>query len=116
MNSLDQDTEKVVRQFIGLIADRYDIAEVIVYGSRARGTHSPDSDVDVAVILRGEPQRLITTAINMGDIAYDILLDTGIIISPLPIWLDEWNNPNTHNNPNLLRNIRLEGVRLLASN
>lgn len=115
MNSLDQNTEKVVRQFIELIVDRYDVAEVIVYGSRARGTHRPDSDADVAVILRGEPQRFLTIVNKMSDVAFDILLDTGIIISPLPIWLDEWNTPSTHNNPLLLQNIRSEGIRLLAS-
>ncbi|MDZ4296855.1 MAG: nucleotidyltransferase domain-containing protein [Moraxellaceae bacterium] len=112
MNRLDKTTEKVVRQFIALIADRFDIAEVIVYGSRARGTHRPDSDADVAVILRGESQRLLPTQLEMVDIAYDILLDSGIIISPLPIWLDQWDNPGTYSNPILLRNIRLEGVRL----
>ena len=52
------------------------------------------------------------TALAMGDIAYDVLLDTGINISPLPIWLDEWQSPERHSNPALLRNIVSEGVWL----
>jgi predicted nucleotidyltransferase len=36
------------------------MAGAIVYGSRARGTHRPDSDADVAVLLRGEHQRFLT--------------------------------------------------------
>lgn len=109
---IDHDTEEAVRSFLALIAGRYDTAGAIVYGSRARGTHRPDSDADVAVLLKGEHQRALTTALAMADVAFDVLLDTGINISPLPVWLDEWEHPENHSNPALLRNIAREGVRL----
>lgn len=109
---IDLDTEKAVRRFLDLIAGRYDVAGAIVYGSRARGTHRPDSDADVAVLLKGGHQRLLTTTLAMADVAYDVLLDTGINISPLPVWLDEWERPESHSNPALLRNIAREGIRL----
>lgn len=112
MNRIDPDTEKAVRRFANLIANRYDIAQVIVYGSRARGTHRPESDVDVAVLLRGEPQHFLATKVDMTDVAFDVLLETGILISPLPIWLDEWEHPEEYSNPALLHNINREGVRL----
>lgn len=113
MNRIDHDTEEAARRFLALIASRYDMAEAIVYGSRARGTHRPDSDVDVAVILRGEHrQRFLTVKLDMADVAFDVLLETGILISPLPVWLDEWEHPENYSNPVLLRNINLEGVRL----
>lgn len=110
--SLDPDTEKAVRRFLALIADRWDVAGAIVYGSRARGTHRPDSDADVAVLLRGERQRTLTTALAMVDVACDVELETGIYVSPLPVWLDEWEHPENYSNPELLRNIAREGVRL----
>lgn len=112
MSHIDQDTEEAVRRFLTLIANRYDIAEAIIYGSRVRGTHRPDSDADVAVILRGEHQRFLTAKLEMADIAFDVMLETDIRISPLPIWLDEWEHPENYSNPALLRNINLEGVRL----
>ena len=112
MPRIDLDTEKAVRRFLALIADRYDVAQAIVYGSRARGTHRPDSDVDVAVLLRGERQRLLSAKLDMADAAFDVLLETGILISALPIWLDEWEHPEQHPNPALLQNILKEGVRL----
>ncbi len=112
VNRIDNDTEDAVRRFLALIADRYDMAGAIVYGSRARGTHRPDSDTDVAVILRGEHQRFLTTKLNMADVAFDVLLETSILVSPLPIWLDEWEHPENYSNPALLRNIDQEGVRL----
>src|SRR5260363_277875 len=61
MNRIDPQTEAAVRRFLALIADRFDIAGAIVYGSRARGTHRPESDADVAVLLKGERQRFRKT-------------------------------------------------------
>ena len=112
MNHIDHETEAAVRRFISLIADRFDTAGAIVYGSRARGTHRPDSDADVVVLLSGEHQRFLTTKLAMSDVAFDVLLETGINISPLPVWLDEWEHPEHYSNPALLQNIAREGVRL----
>lgn len=111
-NRVDRDTEEAVRRFLALIADRYDMAGAIIYGSRVRGTHRPDSDADVAVLLKGEHQRVLPTTLAMADVAYDVLLETGINISPLPVWIDEWEHPETYSNPNLLHNIAREGVRM----
>lgn len=112
MNHVDKETEHAVRRFLGLIADYFDIAGAIIYGSRARGTHRLYSDADVAVLLRGEHQRVLTTTLAMADTAFDVLLETGINISPLPVWLDEWEHPENHPNPALLHNIAREGARL----
>jgi predicted nucleotidyltransferase len=109
---IDPDTEKAVRRFLALIAGRYDMAGAIVYGSRARGTHRPDSDADVAVLLNGERQSMLPTTLAMADAAYDVLLETGINISPLPVWRDQWEHPENHANPALLHNIAREGIPL----
>jgi len=110
--SIDQRTEQAVQRFLGLLAGRYDMAGAIVFGSRARGTHRPDSDADVAVLLRGEHQRFLPTKLAMADLAFDVLLETGIAISPLPVWIDEWEHPETYSNPALLQTIAREGVWL----
>lgn len=114
MNStrVDHSTKEAVRRFLAMIADRYDTVGAILYGSRARGTHRPDSDADLAVLLIGEHRRVLPTTLAMADVAYDVLLETGINITPLPVWLDEWEHPETFSNPALLRNIAREGVRL----
>lgn len=112
MSRIDQDTEQSVRRFLTMIANQYDTAGAIVYGSRARGTYHSDSDADVAVLLRGKHQRFLTTKLAMADTAFDVLLETGINISPLPVWLDEWEHPENYSNPALLKNIAREGIRL----
>lgn len=111
-STIDTNTLHAVRNFARTVAARYDIAGAILFGSRARKSHRPDSDADVAVLLHGQPGKFVTTKLEMADIAYDILLDTGIRIQPLPIWEDEWAHPETYSNPHLLRNIQREGIRL----
>ncbi len=67
---------------------------------------------EIAVLLNGEAGRFLPTKLEMSDIAYDVLLDTGINVSPLPVWLDEWAHSETYSNPRLLANIAREGIRL----
>lgn len=98
--------------FVNKLASHFDIAWAMLFGSRARLDHRPDSDADVAVILRGEKGPFLSTKLSMADVAYDVLLETGVLIQPLPVWEDEWAHPETFINPSLLHNIRREGVRL----
>jgi len=109
---LDPDTERAARAFLAKAARQYDVAGAILFGSRARGDFRSGSDADVAVLLRGAPGEFVPTKLAMADLAYDVLLETGIRIQPLPVWEDEWAHPETYSNPRLLHNIQLEGVRL----
>ncbi len=110
--SLDFETERATQLFMQRIAKQYNTAGAILFGSRARQTHHADSDADVAVLLRGAHLRFLPTKLAMADVAFDVLLETGINISPLPVWLDEWEHPETYSNPDLLKNIANEGVLL----
>lgn len=112
MAHIDSNTEEAVRRFLAVIAIQYDTVGAILYGSRARGTYHPDSDADLAVLLRGEHQRALPTTLAMADVAYEVLLETGINITPLPVWMDQWEHPETFPNPGLLNNIAKEGIRL----
>lgn len=109
---IDADTEKAVRVFIEKVASQYDLIGAILFGSRARKSHRPDSDADVAVLLRGQRGPFLDTKLAMADIAYDVLLETGVLIQPLPVWEDEWEHPKSYTHSALLQNIQREGVRL----
>jgi predicted nucleotidyltransferase len=111
-NQLDVATARAVEQFRQRIGADFAAKALIVFGSRARGDHRPDSDADVAVLLEGAHQPFLDTKLRMSDVAYDVLLDTGINISPIPIWMDEWEDPQSYINPALLANIAREGVRV----
>ena len=51
MKFLDPDTELPVRDFLARIPAEIQLDQAILFGSRARGEHRPDSDADVALIL-----------------------------------------------------------------
>ncbi|MFL6603986.1 MAG: nucleotidyltransferase family protein [Steroidobacteraceae bacterium] len=110
--TLDPAVIRAVQEFARRLAGRYPVQQVILFGSRARGTQRSDSDADVVVLLRGPRGRFLDTKLELVDIAYDVLLDTAIHIQPLPIWENEWEHPETHSNPRLLQNIKREGVSL----
>jgi predicted nucleotidyltransferase len=100
------------REFARRVSTRYPVHRCILFGSRARGTHRPESDVDVAVLLKGPPGKFLATKIHMVDDAFDVLLETGVYIQPLPIWEEQWKRPKDHSNPRLLENIEREGIEL----
>jgi uncharacterized protein len=109
---LDAETERAARLFMGRIAERYAVDRAILFGSRARRTHSSTSDADIAVVLKGEQGKRSTTAIDMAGIAFDVMLETGILVEALPLWGGEMEHPERFSNPALIRTIQRDGVTL----
>ena len=105
-------TLAAIRAFAARVARAYPMQQAILFGSRARGTAHDESDADVAVILTGLRGHFIKTKMAMNDIAYDILLDSGIRIQPMPVWEGEWAHPERYSNPDLLLSIAREGIIL----
>jgi predicted nucleotidyltransferase len=110
--SLDHETERAVRVFMRHLVGRYPVREAIVFGSRARQTHSPDSDADIAIILNGEREDRSKVSGDMAGIAFHVMMETGVMVQALPLWPDELARPETFSNPALIKNILRDGVRL----
>lgn len=114
-SEIDPETVRAISVFLERVAGDYPVAGARLYGSRARGDHDKYSDFDVAVFLKGAragKSDLLRTKLAMADIAFDVMLETDILVSPLPIWEAEWRHPERYGNPRLLENIRREGVIL----
>ena len=109
---LDAATERAARVFMQRIEGKYPLIEGLVYGSRARGDHTPDSDADLAVILKGERGDRYKVSGDMAGIAFDVLMETGILVQALPLWEAELKQPERFSNPALIANIKREGLRL----
>lgn len=109
---IDAATRDAVHAFLERISAEYPLHEAILFGSRAKGLARPDSEADVALILGGSEQSFMQTKLDMADTAFDVMLDTGVRIQPLPIWAGLWHDPDTWLNPELLHNIADTGVRL----
>ena len=106
----DPETATAAAVFLDRIKGRY--AQALLYGSRARGDHTPDSDADIAVILNGPKGDRYAEVCDLSGIAYDVLMETGIHIQAMPLWEEELRRPELHSNPTLLANIMRDGIRL----
>jgi predicted nucleotidyltransferase len=61
------------------------LERVVLYGSRARGDHRPDSDYDIAVFIK-DPGTLTEELDKLASLTTAILLDTGAVISAKPFY------------------------------
>ena len=106
------DIREAVLLFQKKLADRFNVVQLALFGSRARGDYHDESDADVAVLLSGQSGDFLKTKLSMADLAFDTLLETGVLIQALPIWECEWANPEAYSNPELLRNVANDGIVL----
>jgi uncharacterized protein len=84
-------------------------AEIILYGSRARGDNQQDSDWDILVIT---PREKITFdyEAELRDPIIDLELETGHIISLLVYSKSDWTNNMTFSP--LYSNVKKEGIKI----
>lgn len=107
---MNENVESAARRFVDRLRARYDVAGALLYGSRARGDADDLSDADLAVLLGGPQGNRADAAVDMAGIAFDLMLETGILIDALPIWLEEWKHPEGFANPGLIETIRRDGI------
>lgn len=109
---MNPETERTAKIFLARVRDRYELREAYLFGSRTGDLAGPESDADIAVLLRGRSGRRADTAVDMAGIAFDVMLETGVLVDAIPFWEEEWAHPELFSNPALIENIRREGVRL----
>lgn len=107
------DIKQAVIRFGRRVTEHYEVAQLILFGSRARGDYHAESDADVAVILKGPVDDFLETKLALAGIAYDNLLETGVLVQALPVWESEWEQPEHYDSPALLQNILRDGKRIV---
>ncbi|MCD8096825.1 MAG: helix-turn-helix domain-containing protein [Lachnospiraceae bacterium] len=87
-----------------------ELERVVLYGSYARGTAAADSDVDIALIVRGYTEKMHD---RMIDLTVDLELDCGKVLSVLLIergHFEEWGDVLP-----FYRNVKEEGITLWSA-
>jgi len=87
--AVDLSTRHAVQASLDQAARHSDIEQAVLFGSPARQDQRADSDTDVALTLRGPHGPFLDTKLTLANIAYDALLETGILGQPLPVWRDD---------------------------
>ncbi len=109
---IQRSSKQATSLFIKEVKRKFSIQNVLMFGSRARGDDHDESDIDLAILMKEASGDFFSLKLKMDDIAYDILLETGMRIQALPIWQNEWRHPEQYSNPYLIKNIQREGVVL----
>jgi uncharacterized protein len=85
---LSANENKAIKEFKEKIINRFKFAEVVLFGSKARGNYDNDSDIDVLVLLSEESNICIEEEIfDIGfdiEIKYDVVL--GILVHSKVFW------------------------------
>ena len=87
--NIDLDILKSVKEYIKEVSKYYNIKEVYLFGSYAKGTNHKDSDIDVAIIINSDN--------NSFDLMVELMMLTQKIdlrIEPHPIKVKDFEEGN----------------------
>ena len=79
--NVNKEIQKFIKAVQQLLGTR--LKKIILYGSYARGDYTKYSDVDIMILTNLSFKEIENYRDKISDIAYDIELDTGIILSPV---------------------------------
>jgi len=105
----DADQIGLLRRYKAAVEAVVAEADIILYGSRARGDADEDSDYDVLVVVDGLVDMDLEDAIRSR--AYPLELETGAVITLMVYSRQDWDSPRYQVMP-FHRNVEREGVVL----
>ena len=105
MKTEDNPIAKKIREVVSSVDP---LAEVILFGSRARGDAKPDSDWDVLILINNQVTSELENAFRYR--LYDLELETGEVFSTFVHNKKVWNTK--HRVTPFYQSIRREGVLL----
>ncbi|MEW6408648.1 MAG: nucleotidyltransferase domain-containing protein [Nitrospirota bacterium] len=108
--NLSQKERDIIKEFKNKAMKQYpgEIINVIVFGSKARGDASEESDIDILVVIKSDNWR---TGDNIRDIGYELELKHDLILS-IQVVSQKHIAHLKNIRSQFIRNIEREGVAL----
>jgi len=80
---------KIAKRYVSNLMQKYNIERAYLYGSFAKGTNHPDSDIDLAIVL--------SSISDITDVQIDLMqmrTDEDLLIEPHPFRKEDFNINN----------------------
>ncbi|MFL4987304.1 MAG: nucleotidyltransferase family protein [Microvirga sp.] len=108
----DEEVGSALRSFAAELRREYGdrLRGLYLFGSRARGDHKPDSDADVAIVLRDGDWRFWDEKMKLVDMAFGIGVDHRLYLQPWPFTESEWEDPERSRRARLIRSAQRDAV------
>lgn len=103
---MEEKDRKIAERFKELVSRKVKIYEIRVFGSRARGTATEESDLDVLVVV-DRLDHYIEKYIS--DCAWEVGFPEDVIIMPVAISLDTLKNSPVRSSV-FIKNVYREGI------
>lgn len=91
---MPNNVQKIIKDFLkkveAVLENR--LRKIILYGSDARGDYNKSSDIDIMILTDLNNTEIDQYRNTISDIAFDIVLETGFIISPLIKNIEKYND------------------------
>ncbi|MBI3513970.1 MAG: nucleotidyltransferase domain-containing protein [Proteobacteria bacterium] len=105
-------TERALADLKGRLISQFGqrVVAVYLYGSRARGDHQMDSDVDVAVAFSGDIENLVDLDDQLIDVAYPVQLETGLYMQLWALEAASLSDPASHRRAEIAEAVLRDGI------
>jgi predicted nucleotidyltransferase len=101
---------QIAKEYKAVLHELYgnELAELVLFGSYARGDQHEESDVDFAIVLNNPDTRTAGELVKTSPIASRLSLKYGLMISSLPVSLHKKQTSGQ----GVFRDIRKEGISI----
>nr|WP_293833955.1 nucleotidyltransferase domain-containing protein [uncultured Arsenicibacter sp.] len=84
---IESKIEPIINEFKQELKKLYGnrLADLVLFGSYARGDFNEDSDIDLMVLLNDDHVSTFTEIRRISDIETPLLLKYGMVLSPIPV-------------------------------
>ena len=117
LNDLDTLTQEAVRLFLSHldVASLPPMSRALLYGSRARGDHRDDSDVDIVLVFAGakpdyDKQSEVCNAMASAQYQANTALQSKAEVTSFAYWQDDFDEPDKRFNPEFFHNVLADGI------